>query len=531
MSGPSGRSRLARIGTWDHPCLPWLEPGHDRAALFPGGVGLDGESLRRRLDHLSGHRPPAGLDAVLARAQGVSGPGAARSIARLRAGAPVVLTGQQPVLGGGPFFVWLKAAAAILFAERAEALLGRPVVPVFWVAGDDADIEECRYLSDAIVGRTLRFEGLDDGLPHPVGARAFAPSEAEFLAREVEGLWPGSGLPDLLRGRTGISDAFAAVLRRWFEERGLVVVDAGWPELRAASAPVYARFAADPVGVHQALSVGIERATSAGLPVSIGSWPERARLFHFGPRGRQRLVLTESGWFAGAERVCGSRELAEAVLASPERFGHDVISRPFAAESLLPVAGHVLGPGEFGYFATLGPLSIELARPLSPVAPRLSCTLLPAGASAQAAAAGWNPAERPPRSFRAIESVLLERLYPGEAVRDGWATARSAYLRALTEPVDGIAALGDSTRRIERVLGRLEDQQYRLLQRARRGRHSAKLAGLSALWRLAGAGALQERSLGYWALGHHLRHPGFDAELLDLLDPLDPIHPVLEVQP
>ena len=60
------------------------------------------------------------------------------AVARLkRPGALAVTTGQQPGLFGGPLYSVHKALSAAALAAELEAAWDRPVVPVFWLAGDD----------------------------------------------------------------------------------------------------------------------------------------------------------------------------------------------------------------------------------------------------------------------------------------------------------------------------------------------------------------------------------------------------------
>jgi len=71
-------------------------------------------------------------------------PGAARD--RLAAGEVlVVTTGQQPGLFTGPLYTVYKALSAIALARRLERERRVPVVPVFWVAGDDHDFAEANH--------------------------------------------------------------------------------------------------------------------------------------------------------------------------------------------------------------------------------------------------------------------------------------------------------------------------------------------------------------------------------------------------
>ena len=79
------------------------------------------------------------FDATLGEAF-VPSPAGELALKRLQTpGALVVTSGQQPGLFTGPLYTIYKALSAGCLARVLERQWQRPVVPVFWVAGDDHD--------------------------------------------------------------------------------------------------------------------------------------------------------------------------------------------------------------------------------------------------------------------------------------------------------------------------------------------------------------------------------------------------------
>ena len=56
-----------------------------------------------------------------------------------------VFTGQQAVLFGGPMLVVHKAFGIIKAARSLSEKLERHVIPIFWIAADDHDLEEVNH--------------------------------------------------------------------------------------------------------------------------------------------------------------------------------------------------------------------------------------------------------------------------------------------------------------------------------------------------------------------------------------------------
>lgn len=492
--------KLATLATREHPCAPWLSLTESvQAELFPGGVGEDALDWALRWSELR-ERPvkvpelPAEILAELA-------PQTRAAWEKIRSGAPVVMTGQQPVLGGGPHFIWLKAAGAIAAAKRASEVLGREVVPLFWIAGDDSDLPEVSSLPDPLAGETLEARFLPAPAGHSVGDLAFAAGEDERLAQAMRRLWPGTRAASIQRASTGLSEALRRSLEHWFPDSGLAIVDAAWPGMRASLASGYAVFARHHQAIDQALAQGIEAAKSAGLPVSLRSLPGKIRLFSWVDGVRTRLDAPED-----------PEGLAQTILESPEAYSHDAVSRIFAAERAFPVLGHVLGPGEFAYVACLGRIQERIGWRIGRAIPRPSLTLLPPEAVEAAELAGFGLEGKGPARPRALELEFLRRRHPEvAAVGRFWNEARSSYLEAIGE--GGDSALG-------RRLADLEARKLsrRLLEKG--AEHPQEMARLRELWTWLGAGSLQERTWPTWAIEASLGR-GAQEAVLDLLREYD----------
>jgi uncharacterized protein YllA (UPF0747 family) len=83
-----------------------------------------------------------GLDPSLAGAF-VPSPARDQLLERLRQpGALAVTSGQQPGLFTGPLYTVHKALSTAALARVLERRWDRPVVPIFWSAGDDHDFAE-----------------------------------------------------------------------------------------------------------------------------------------------------------------------------------------------------------------------------------------------------------------------------------------------------------------------------------------------------------------------------------------------------
>src|SRR5215203_7373148 len=93
-----------------------------------------------------------------------------------------ITTGQQPGLFTGPLYTIYKAVSTASLARVLERQWQRPVVPVFWVAGDDHDFAEADHASWISAEGTLVTASLP---PRPLEA-PLTPLYRQPLGAEIE---------------------------------------------------------------------------------------------------------------------------------------------------------------------------------------------------------------------------------------------------------------------------------------------------------------------------------------------------------
>ena len=271
------------------------------------------------------------------------GPGPGRD--RLASGdVLVVTTGQQPALFTGPLYTVHKALSAIALAARIERERGTPVVPVFWVAGDDHDFAEANHA--AVLGKDG--EVVDVVLrerPHEAPQlplfREILGSDARVALDALDAALPEAEfkpevrrwLEATFRADASLADAGAEALDQMLGGRGLAVFRAHARCAKRAATPWILK------ALDQTLPDGL-------TPVLIEGNLGRDRLR---PEGKD-FVSRRSG-----ERFTRA-QLEQIAIETPERLSPNVLLRPVIEAALFPTLAYVGGPGEMEYLPESAPL-------------------------------------------------------------------------------------------------------------------------------------------------------------------------------
>jgi bacillithiol synthase len=322
-----------------------------------------------------------------------AGDAAKANIAKLRAGAKAVVTGQQVMLFGGPLLTILKAASAVARAKEATRATGVEHVPVFWMATEDHDLEEVDQVS--LLTKTS-VEKLSMGVkfPHhavPAGGVALE-GHIEGLLEQASELLGYAPVCDLLRECYGfqpgndqgptLGSAFGRLITRLFEEQGLIVMDAASREFHALGAETLRYAIEHAAELEEALLKRTKELESGGYHAQVLVNAGASLLFLLSdPQGigvwdREALRRTPDGMWKAGGRSYSTTELIAILEAAPERLSPNALLRPVFQDTLLPTAAYIGGPAEIAYFAQSAVLYEAILGRITPVLPRLTATLL-----------------------------------------------------------------------------------------------------------------------------------------------------------
>jgi bacillithiol biosynthesis cysteine-adding enzyme BshC len=442
----------------------------------------------------------------------------------LGGGRPMVVTGQQAGLFGGPLFTLVKLLGAVKLA-RSEGC-----VPCFWIECEDADIREAdqaTVLDREGVPRRLTLEEPDDG--RPVRARTLGARVSELTEGLEEILPPGERTATALASLraawapgTPWALAFERYLASLVEGLGVVFLDPSAAEVKAASAPIFRQVIERAPEVLQALAEGSRAEADPQVPFLPGELP----LFLIDEGGRRSKLVVDGDGFAlkgGSRR--SRAELDDLLAKEPARFSAAVLLRPVLQDSLLPTRAYVAGPSEARYHRQLGPLYRLLGVVQPEVLPRPRVTLLD------------------PRARRALERLGigrqdpltgLERAAAAAAARRAGVDPRAEAAAALAQASAALAALGarlgpldpsldkplaEAQASLKHHLERLGNRAAQSLERRDEELRTA-LERLRAL--LEPLGQPQERVLAPLAFLTRVEAPTLAALILDAIDPADP---------
>jgi bacillithiol biosynthesis cysteine-adding enzyme BshC len=424
----------------------------------------------------------------------IRAPGDAALRARLRLpGALLVTTGQQPGLFTGPSYAVTKALSARALSAALERRWNRPVVPVYWIPGDDHDLHEVSQVSwlngeGGLVTAALPPRASDAPLTplwrEPLGAAVLPLLDAfeeSFTGQGTAGAtveW----LRRHYRPEATLAGAYGAALAELLAPYGILCLDSTHAAVKQAAAPLLLRALQHAEALDGALTARSEELARAGRDPGVPVGEGASLVFLDGPLGRDRLVLDGNGLQTRRTRASFTLSALQQIAETePTRLSGNVLLRPVLESALLPTVAYVAGPGELRYLALTPPVYQQLGVPGQLPIPRWSGLLVEPRVTRVIDKYGTSIGELLAEGS-ALEERITRQAYPA-GTEAAFAALRESLQRGY-EPVIRAAAEVDPT--LERpaaaaraqALHGLDELAKKLAQHARK-RESVELAQLA----------------------------------------------------
>ena len=361
------------------------------AALEPFFSGNPADEAAWRAAIAARERPPGTTSALTMllqaqqRARGAPAP-AVDAAGRLDAPRSVaVVTGQQAGLFGGPLYTLLKAISAIRLARQVEQIHAVPAVAVFWVDGEDHDLDEIR--SCGVLDANLRLERVSLSIAMASGTPAAAVRLGDEVNAVVDALAVTLPQTDFtaelvadLRGAyatgRGLVDAFAVWLEQLLGDLGLVVFDASDPAAKPLVAELFDREITSAGTTTSLARAAGEALSHAGFHAQVEPQPGSVALFLLDDT-RRAIRQAGDGLRVGDEPV-DRMDLLDRLRGNAACLGPNVLLRPIVQDRLFPTVCYVAGPNELAYLAQLKQVYEHFDVPMPLIALRISATLVDA---------------------------------------------------------------------------------------------------------------------------------------------------------
>ncbi len=298
----------------------------------------------------------------------------------------VVIGGQQAGVLTGPLYTIHKAIHLIQSAKKLSQELNVNVVPVFWIAGEDHDIDEIDHVYWLADRETrLHKERLNLNKKGRMSASSLPLDEEacqQFLAKFFHGqteTGETASIRELVEttaaASENVAEWFARLMAQLFGKHGLILVESSLPFVRELESPIFHKVIEKNKQIADLLLKAADRIATAGFPLQLQVEEHQANLFLY--EGTDRLLLErQKDRFVNRKAAYSREELLKLAEDHPERFSANVVTRGLMQEHLFPSLAFIGGPGEVAYWAYYREVFELFGMRMPIVLPRMSITLM-----------------------------------------------------------------------------------------------------------------------------------------------------------
>ena len=301
----------------------------------------------------------------------------------------VVIGGQQAGILTGPLYSIHKVISIIAFAKQKEVELNIPVIPIFWIAGEDHDFQEVnhiymekedkiqkvtypekvldkRMVTDIELNRELCLEWVEE-IVSELGETDFTNDLLQFMKESIR------------KSKTFV-DFFAHIIMELFKKEGLLIIDSGYTGLRNLEKEIFISQVEQAIKVTKSVKGMQKKLMNMDFHPSIDLSDQAANLFYYDEKYKERILLEFDEidqLFIGKNGAVrfNEDELIQVASESPYKLSNNVVTRPITQEILFPTLAFIAGPGEIAYWAELKQAFELFSIKMPPIVPRLNITL------------------------------------------------------------------------------------------------------------------------------------------------------------
>ncbi|WP_169865011.1 bacillithiol biosynthesis cysteine-adding enzyme BshC [Sutcliffiella halmapala] len=300
----------------------------------------------------------------------------------------VVIGGQQAGLLTGPVYTISKIISIIKLAEEQEKMLEVPVVPVFWIAGEDHDYHEINHIhvpqKNEIEKITLHMKSAGKKMVSELPIDKV--EIQEWLDKVINSYGETAYTKDIksmleraLQSSNNVVDFFAELITTLFRGTGLILVNASDLELRKLETSYFQQMLVKHEQITREVLNSQDELIELGFTPMLEIQRESMNLFYHQYGERELLYWNEENQIAttkDAKITFTLVQLMKLIEDSPEKFSNNVVTRPLMEECLFPTLAFIGGPGEISYWAELKNAFQVMDIEMPPVMPRIGLTFL-----------------------------------------------------------------------------------------------------------------------------------------------------------
>jgi bacillithiol synthase len=383
----------------------------------------------------------------------------------------VVIGGQQAGIITGPLYTIHKVISIIVLAQQKERELGVPVVPVFWIAGEDHDYIEVNHIYSEKNNKLEKFTypGAVDG-KKMISDISINKQECFTWVKQIIEMYGETEhtngilefVNEAIEQSNSMVDFFSHIIMELFKDFGLLIIDSGDKQLRKLEQGFLLRQLKEFRKITKSVFNQQQKQSKAGFNRTLEINENAVNIFYYDELSQSRILLeydAETETFLGKNEALkfSFEQLFKLVNEQPEKFSNNVVTRPLMQEWLFPTLAFIAGPGEIAYWSELKQVFEHFEMKMPPIVPRLNITLLE----------------------RSIETDLNDLGFSvEEVIRDGIESQKINYINSVMDQElmnlfeqmkqdlkTKYKVIAKKTAEIDKVLNPLVEKNERLIQK------------------------------------------------------------------